>query len=316
MAIKEKDIKLLWGRAASRCSLCKVELSQNKIAGGNYSIGEQAHIVAETESGPRGHSILSEDERNSYDNLILLCPNHHTIIDKDPSEYPIEKLHRIKSQHELWVQETLSNVDNSKMKANELIYANLIDNIVQACQLYNWDSWSSFAISNSNINWPGSLTDAAFELRRTIIRAAYPGTFTELEHAMQTVSIAFNAVINIFDEHCIKEEDNWAEDKFYHLDRWDTELYDKLLQKYKEWRKTYFKMFYEFTKSLNWFSDIVRRDINPLFFAKEGKFILTPFNGFTVNVYLLEFTDEEKCAMPDMILNMTEQIDKKLNNEL
>lgn len=58
--ISSKDLKLLWGRAAGRCSICRIELSQEKqFATEIFPIGEHAHIVAEQEKGPRGESILT-----------------------------------------------------------------------------------------------------------------------------------------------------------------------------------------------------------------------------------------------------------------
>lgn len=88
--------------------MCKLELSDDvEFGSAHYLIGEQAHIVAEHSDGPRGVSVLTLKERNSYHNLILLCPTHHAMVDKNEQDYPIEKLHVIKSQHELWVQQKL-----------------------------------------------------------------------------------------------------------------------------------------------------------------------------------------------------------------
>ena len=110
MSISQRDIKLLWGRAASRCSICRIELSQDNTAGSaSFPIGEQAHIVGEEMDGPRGSSVLSPDERNSYHNLMLLCPTHHAIIDKNVEDYPVERLYLYKSRHELWVQQSLAS---------------------------------------------------------------------------------------------------------------------------------------------------------------------------------------------------------------
>jgi hypothetical protein len=111
MAIPQKDIKLLWGRAASLCSLCKAPLSADKIhADGAYLTGEQAHIVGEKDDAARGKSILPPDERDSYHNLILLCPQCHTTIDRNEDDYPIERLHILKSKHELAVQARLEDM--------------------------------------------------------------------------------------------------------------------------------------------------------------------------------------------------------------
>ncbi len=48
-------------------------------------VAEIAHIVSESREGPRGSAPLNQQERNSSDNLIVLCPTHHTIIDSQPA---------------------------------------------------------------------------------------------------------------------------------------------------------------------------------------------------------------------------------------
>ncbi|MFL6335197.1 MAG: hypothetical protein ACJ754_17940 [Pyrinomonadaceae bacterium] len=43
---------------------------------------------------------MPEDERNAFENLILLCSVHHKIIDSDVSSYPVERLQKMKAVHE------------------------------------------------------------------------------------------------------------------------------------------------------------------------------------------------------------------------
>ncbi len=101
MAISERDLKDLWGRAAGRCSICKISVTEDKQSVTDaFPFGEIAHIVAESPSGPRGDDSLPDSLRNSYFNLILLCPNCHTKIDKAPEDFPVEKLLRFKGEHE------------------------------------------------------------------------------------------------------------------------------------------------------------------------------------------------------------------------
>ncbi len=127
MGITLRDIKLLWSRAAGRCSICRILLTQESTHGNDvYPVGEQAHIVAESKNGPRGDSIISPDERNSYYNLILLCPTHHTEIDNNHFDYPVEKLHIIKQAQEMWVLEALQNTDNH-FSTQELDFNSLTD---------------------------------------------------------------------------------------------------------------------------------------------------------------------------------------------
>lgn len=103
MPIAEKDIKLLWGRAAGYCSNpdCRTKVSDIGANGQSFLTGEQAHIIARQAGGPRGQAGGGSD---SYDNLVLLCPTCHTKIDKSPEgTYPVENLYGWKEQHEAWV---------------------------------------------------------------------------------------------------------------------------------------------------------------------------------------------------------------------
>lgn len=70
-------------------------------------LGEMAHIVAERAAGPRGNAAVSVAERNRAENLILLCNNHHQLIDSQPQTYTVERLRAMKEAHEEWVEKTL-----------------------------------------------------------------------------------------------------------------------------------------------------------------------------------------------------------------
>jgi hypothetical protein len=102
--MRELDIKLLWGRSGNRCAICKMELSPN---GDKYTLGEMAHIVAKSNDGPRGNENLALDQRDNYSNLILLCPTHHSEIDKNPNIWSRAELSVRKSEHEQWVSSQL-----------------------------------------------------------------------------------------------------------------------------------------------------------------------------------------------------------------
>jgi predicted restriction endonuclease len=43
---------------------------------------------------------MTEEQRRSFDNLILLCPTHHTIIDRDPAQYTTDSLKQMKANHQ------------------------------------------------------------------------------------------------------------------------------------------------------------------------------------------------------------------------
>lgn len=99
MAISAVDTKILWGRAGGRCSKpgCGEDLTA-LVHTGRYIVGEMAHVIGSKPTAARGTPQGGED---TYDNLILLCPTHHTHIDKAPEgTYPVELLHEWKRSHE------------------------------------------------------------------------------------------------------------------------------------------------------------------------------------------------------------------------
>ncbi|MCG8013269.1 MAG: HNH endonuclease, partial [Candidatus Thiodiazotropha weberae] len=72
-------------------------------------MGEQAHIAPHGSGGPRRISEVPEGERDTYDNIILLCPNHHRgPVDGQPNTYTEQLLHQWKNDHEEWVKDTLT----------------------------------------------------------------------------------------------------------------------------------------------------------------------------------------------------------------
>ncbi len=99
--IKERDLKLLWGRAAGRCAYpgCNCELTCF-IENENCTIGEMAHIISHSPNAVMRNDGIGGD--NSYENLILLCPTHHALIDKEEfkHKYTEEILKEWKRQHE------------------------------------------------------------------------------------------------------------------------------------------------------------------------------------------------------------------------
>ena len=59
-----------------------------ELEGELIHIAEIAHIIAAMDGGPRANAEVSVEARGCYENLILLCPACHTIIDKAPDKYP------------------------------------------------------------------------------------------------------------------------------------------------------------------------------------------------------------------------------------
>jgi hypothetical protein len=128
MGINEKDIKKLWGLSAGRCSYpscnqeCITFVDSDLIV-----LGEMAHVIAKSPTGPRGVPTGGED---TYENLVLLCPTHHAEVDKAPAGvYPREVILRWKKVHEAGVAAALrSPVFNTRTELCAYIKHRLVEN--------------------------------------------------------------------------------------------------------------------------------------------------------------------------------------------
>ncbi|OPZ98848.1 MAG: hypothetical protein BWY71_01144 [Planctomycetes bacterium ADurb.Bin412] len=69
-------------------------------------LGVMAHIRGGKPGSARYDDSMTDAQRNHFDNLIFLCPNHHAEIDKlRPELYPPARLLEMKAAHERWAAE-------------------------------------------------------------------------------------------------------------------------------------------------------------------------------------------------------------------
>ncbi|MEV5439481.1 hypothetical protein AB0K80_26220 [Streptomyces sp. NPDC052682] len=88
----EKTIKLLFG-TATHCAYpgCNSRLifKDRELYTATAQI---AHIRSEKENGPRYDADYPSDSINEFENLLLLCGEHHPPVDRHESLYPVEEL--------------------------------------------------------------------------------------------------------------------------------------------------------------------------------------------------------------------------------
>ena len=71
------DRALLWAYSGGLCGfpdcpvICVQPANDNDLS---TTIGQIAHIEAHSDNGPRANPDLPQQDRDLYDNLILLCP--------------------------------------------------------------------------------------------------------------------------------------------------------------------------------------------------------------------------------------------------
>lgn len=106
MVMSDATRKALWARSHNRCAICRALLTVDADSAELpwLILGEEAHIVARSEGGPRAHDgdRIRLDE---YENLILLCANDHKRVDLQPHVFTAAELRARKAAHERWAEE-------------------------------------------------------------------------------------------------------------------------------------------------------------------------------------------------------------------
>lgn len=100
-SIQELVKILLFARAGGRCEFdgCNKYLLEHHLTltAGNYA--QVAHIVAFSEDGPRGKKNRPSNI-NNVQNLMLMCPACHKLVDDEPDKFSRLTLEGYKKRHE------------------------------------------------------------------------------------------------------------------------------------------------------------------------------------------------------------------------
>lgn len=93
---------ILWARSAGRCQYCNKPLIGDLVSGNDRLVRALvAHIVSAKPDGPRGDVLRSPVLVDDITNLMLLCYEHHRLIDvEDLAGHPEHVLLSMKARHE------------------------------------------------------------------------------------------------------------------------------------------------------------------------------------------------------------------------
>ncbi len=115
MAISDKTRKLIWVKTGNRCAFCRQKLVIDETESDSESVvGDECHIISESENGPRFDSTYPKRKIDTDENLIVLCRTHHKMIDDQVDTYTAEILRSIKKNHENWVESKLTQTETIK----------------------------------------------------------------------------------------------------------------------------------------------------------------------------------------------------------
>lgn len=108
---------IVWTRSAGICSApgCRQVLHRDPFLFKAARFGHLAHNVAASAKGPRGDAIRSKVLVDDPENLIMMCPTCHKLVDDGgAAEYPEELLQQWKQDHEQSI-ELFASVGGDKL---------------------------------------------------------------------------------------------------------------------------------------------------------------------------------------------------------
>ena len=128
-----KTLKTLFALSGNQCAYPECAfpiIGPATEKSGDIVIGEISHIYALSEDGPRWKPGLTNKELNSPENLILFCPNHHTIVDDQPETYPAEPLVEWKREHEAKIRKRPEDVNSDSFSRFQVL-TELVDQKIE-----------------------------------------------------------------------------------------------------------------------------------------------------------------------------------------
>lgn len=121
MSVSAREKNIVIAQSGNICAFpeCNQVLVVEEDGSRSAIVGAVAHIKGENLGAARYDENMSDDARNSSDNLIFLCQNHHKIVDDQPTVYTIEGLLEMKEFHKKWV------IENTRKYLSDVTFAEL-----------------------------------------------------------------------------------------------------------------------------------------------------------------------------------------------
>lgn len=279
MAIDVLTRKLLWGHAGNQCAFpdCSQTLIVNLgsdesrvLEGAGAVIGEEAHIRSGKEEGPRYDPAYPKDMVDGYQNLLLLCPTHHTIIDKgDGRGFSIDELVRMKQDHELSINQRIGLVGERSRELEERMLAS----IIVWEQKANLEGWSklTYKLTTAVPSLAIRQYNGLVELGRWLLGRSWPRSrFPEISRSFDNMHTVLSDLINHLNECGDVTENHWQIRRDYKNVAWNPERSQELLVQFNEMRWVLYGLIIELTKAANWVVLMVATELDPLYRFDDG----------------------------------------------
>ena len=306
MSVTFRTRQMLWGRAAGKCAFpkCRIDCVESESATDDpTTIGENCHIIASADNGPRGDPSFDQSKRDLYNNLVLLCRNHHRIVDTQTIAHGTEQLRTYKRDHERWVREQLSTYDAEFQRQREEI-ASIVDRWASDVELDDWRGWMGWVISFGQPRINREKFETLHNVGVWLLGRHWPENYPEVRRSLKNfadVANDFRAVFARYSEPF--GEDTLITRKFYRISEWDEARYAKLARQYEDHVAVVENYALELTRAANFVIKQVRNSIDPAYRSDEGVALIDsgPYEDLSIRTHRVEYDGlEEKVLYPGL----------------
>ena len=238
------------------------------------------------------------DQRNAYCNLILLCRNHHKIIDDNENgarDYPADRLQQMKKAHEEWVRNQL--IFDAARQADEEAYAQIVDGWERLCHVDDWLYWSERILSYDQPSMPNELSEDLLEARRWLLTRVWPGRYERLEKAFKSFRRVLEDFHNKFLSKAYDQGGFLYTRKFYQINEWDEERYHSLLAQYEYHVDLVMDLMLELSRGANLVCDLVRHHILAGYRRDAGRLMVRsgPDYRLKFSEFVVQYSPHERA---------------------
>ena len=93
LPVTKPTLKKLFALSGNQCAFA--DCTQSVVNKHGDLIAEMCHIEAANEGAQRYNPDQPDEDRRSFENLLILCPTHHATTD-NVEVYPVERMRQMK----------------------------------------------------------------------------------------------------------------------------------------------------------------------------------------------------------------------------
>ncbi|MEV7322827.1 HNH endonuclease signature motif containing protein [Streptomyces sp. NPDC093970] len=254
-------------------------------------MGEEAHIRSAQPDGPRYDAGYDAGKLDTYENLLLLCPTHHTLIDKNSGVgFSVANLKEMKASHEQLVTERLGAGEESQRELSERMAALLLV-WEQKMHLDQWESVTAQLNPDlADVGYTQMIDAGAW-----LLKMRWPKQFPRTGQAFRNLHHVMTDLLNHL-QSCMetKNEFFWKLRRNYKRIGWDPEAYKALFAEFQSERFSIYVLVIEVTKAINWVIAEAACEVDEFYRFDQGLILMQDGDGvFNTWMMRLEYEPDE-----------------------